>query len=140
MTATTLPVRVHSGPGRTGRRHSRRSVLKSGGSRFHPSCQNWRMTESPGGSVPEVLSLKLTACRQRGIERLDVHTHNQSPVPRPVLQQLADEYLAVTAGPATSRIAQLKYLLRDAIRAFERENEAAALTSSAGSGAWPGQG
>jgi hypothetical protein len=82
------------------------------------------MTESPGGSVPEVLSLELTACRQRGIERLDVRTHNQSPVPRPVLQQLADEYLAVTGGHATSRIAQLKYLLRDAIRAFERENEA----------------
>ena len=82
------------------------------------------MTESPGGSVPEVLSLELTACRQRGIERLDVRTHNQSPVPRPALQQLADEYLAVTGGHATSRFAQLKYLLRDAIRAFERENEA----------------
>ena len=56
------------------------------------------MTESPGGSVPEVLSLELTACRQRGIERLDVRTHNQSQVPRPALQQLADEYLAVTGG------------------------------------------
>jgi hypothetical protein len=82
------------------------------------------MTESPGSSLPEVLSLELTACRQRGIERLDVRTHNQSPVPRPVLQKLADEYLAVTGGHTANRIAQLKYLLRDAIAAFETENEA----------------
>ena len=124
MTAASLPVRVLPGAGRTGRRHRRRYGWESAGSRFHPSCQNWRMTESPGGSVPEVLSLELTACRQRGIERLDVRTHNQSPVPRPVLQQLADEYLAVSGGHATSRVAQLKYLLRDAIAAFESENEA----------------
>ena len=124
MTAAGLHVRVLPRAGRTGRRHRRRYGLESAGSRFHPSCQNWRMTESPGGSLPEVLSLELTACRQRGIERLDVHTHNQSPVPRPVLQQLADEYLVVTGGHATSRIAQLKYLLRDAIAAFESENEA----------------
>ena len=124
MTAASLPVRVLPRAGRTGRRHRRRYGLESAGSRFHPSCQNWRMTESPGGSVPEVLSLELTACRQRGIERLDVHTHNQSPVPRPVLQQLADEYLAVSGRHASSRVAQLKYLLRDAIAAFESENEA----------------
>lgn len=124
MTAASLPVRVLPRAGRTGRRHRRRYGWESAGSRFHPPCQNWRMTESPGGSVPEVLSLELTACRQRGIERLDVHTHNQSPVPRPVLQQLADEYLAVTGRRAASRVAQLKYLLRDAIAAFERENEA----------------
>jgi hypothetical protein len=82
------------------------------------------MTESAGGSLPEVLSLELTACRQRGIERVDVRTHNQSPVPRPVLQQLADEYQSVTGRHTTNRIEQLKYLLRDAIRAFETENEA----------------
>ena len=82
------------------------------------------MTERPGGSLPEVLSLELTACRQRGIERLDVRTHNQSPVPRPALQQLADEYQSATGRHTTNRIEQLKYLLRDAIRAFETENEA----------------
>ncbi|HEY1002034.1 MAG TPA: hypothetical protein VGD83_20580, partial [Streptosporangiaceae bacterium] len=81
------------------------------------------MTERPGGSLPAVLSLELTACRQRGIERLDVRTHNQNPVPRPELQRLADEYQSVTGRPAPGRIAQLKYLLRDAISAFETESE-----------------
>jgi len=82
------------------------------------------MTESPGGSLPEMLSLELTACRQRGIERLDVRTHNQSPVPRPALQQLADEYQSVTGRRTTNRIEQLKYLLRDTIHAFGTENVA----------------
>jgi hypothetical protein len=82
------------------------------------------MTESPSGSLPEVLSLELTVCRQRGIERLDVRTHNQSPVPRPALQQLAGEYQSATGRYTTNRIEQLKYLLRDAIRAFETENKA----------------
>jgi len=124
MKAASLPVRVLRGTRKTGRRPRRRSAPKSGGSRLPPSCQNWRMTERSGGSLPAVLSLELTACRQRGIERLDVRTHNQSPVPRPELQRLADEYLAATGGNTTSRIAQLKYLLRDSLAAFERENEA----------------
>src|SRR5262245_48412779 len=109
MTAASLPVRVLRGAGRTGRPHRRRFGSKPGESRLHPSCQNWRMTERPGGSLPAVLSLELTACRQRGIERLDVHTHNQSPVPRPELQRLANEYLAAIGGNTTNRIAQLKY-------------------------------
>jgi hypothetical protein len=123
MTAVSLPARMHHGPGRTGRRHARRSRLKSAGSRLHPTCQNWRMTARPPGSQAEALSLELAACRKRGIERLDVDTHNQSPVPRPGLQRLADEYQSVTGGHTTNRVAQLKYLLRDAIAAFEVENE-----------------
>jgi hypothetical protein len=82
------------------------------------------MTARPPGSQPEALWLELAACRKRGIERLDIDTHNQSPVPRPGLQRLADEYQSVTGGHTTNRIAQLKYLLRDAIAAFEAENEA----------------
>jgi hypothetical protein len=82
------------------------------------------MTARPLGSQPEALSLELAACRTRGIERLDLDTHNQSPVPRPGLQRLADEYQSVTESHTTNRIAQLKYLLRDAIPAFEAENEA----------------
>lgn len=124
MPTVSLPVRMHPGPGRTGRRHARRSRLKSVGPRLYPSCQNWRMTARPPGSQPEALSLELAACRKRGIERPDVDTHNQNPVPRPGLQRLADEYQSVTGGHTTNRIAQLKYLLRDAMDAFEAENEA----------------
>src|SRR5690242_9338278 len=119
MTAASLPVRVLRGAGRTARRHRRRFGSKPGGSRSHPSCQNWRMTARPSGSPAEALSLELAACRKRGIERLDVDTHNQNPVQRPELQRLADEYLAVTGHHTTNRIAQLKYLLRDATTAFE---------------------
>ena len=122
MTAVSLPVRVHRGLGRTSRLPARRTRLKSAGPRLHPSCQNWLMR--PPGSQPEVLSLELAACRKRGIERLDVNTHNQSPVPRPGLQRLADEYQSVTGGHTTSQVAQLKYMLRDAVAAFEAENEA----------------
>lgn len=124
MTAVTLPPRVHARPGRAGRQRARRSGLKSAGPRLRPSCQNWRMTARPPGSQPEALSLELAACRKRGIDRLDIDTHNQRPVPRPGLQRLADEYQSVTVGHAANAIAQLKYLLRDAIAAFEAENEA----------------
>lgn len=124
MTAVSLPVRLRPEPGRTGCRHARRSGLKSVGPRSHTSCQNWRMTARPSGSQPEALSLELAACRTRGIERLDLDTHNQSPVPRAGLQRLADEYQSITGGHTTNRIAQLKYLLRDAIAAFGAENEA----------------
>jgi hypothetical protein len=124
MTAANLPVRMHSGSGGTGRRHARRFRPKSVSPRSYPSCQNWRMTARPPGNQPEALSLELAACRKRGIERLDLDTHNQSPVQRPGLQRLADEYQSVTGGHTTNRIAQLKYLLRDAIASFEAENEA----------------
>ena len=111
-------------PGRRRPRHIRRSGLNSVGSPLRPSCQNWRMTASPRRSPAEDLSLELAACRKRGIERLDVASHNQSPVHRPELQRLADEYMAATERRAPSRIAQLKYLFRDAITAFEAENDA----------------
>jgi hypothetical protein len=124
MTAVLLLARMHPGAERTHRWHARTYRLKSAGPRLRPSCQNWRMTARPLGSQPEALSRELAACRKRGIERLDIDTHNQSPVLRPELQRLADEYQSVTGGRATSRIAGLKYLLRDAIAAFEVENEA----------------
>jgi hypothetical protein len=124
MTDLRLPVRKRPGPGRTGRQPGRRHRPKPAGSRLHLPCQNWRMAAHPPGSQAEVLSLELAACRKRGIERLDVQTHNQSPILRPGLQRLADEYQTATGGHTTSPIAQLKYLLRDAITAFAAENEA----------------
>lgn len=81
------------------------------------------MAERPGNDVAEVLSEELAACRKRGIERLDVLSHNQHPVLVPELERLAAEYAAATRSPVHGRIPQLKYLLRDAAAAFREENE-----------------
>lgn len=81
------------------------------------------MAERPGSELTAVLSEELTACRKRGIERLDVRTHNQQPVPAPELDRLATEYATAVRSPLHGRIPQLMYLLRDAIAAFRVENE-----------------
>ena len=81
------------------------------------------MAERPGNNVAEVLSEELAACRKRGIERIDVLSHNQHRVPAPELERLAAEYAAATRSPVHGRIPQLKYLLRDAAAAFREENE-----------------
>jgi hypothetical protein len=104
-------------------RHLRWSGWNVAGSRWHPACQNWRMAERPGNNVAEVLSEELAACRKRGIERIDVLSHNQHPVPAPKLERLAAEYAAATRSPVHGRIPQLKYLLWDAAAAFREENE-----------------
>ena len=78
-----------------------------------------------GGDLVTAISRELTACRKRGIERLDVLSHNQAPVLTPQLQRLAGEYLMATGRRVHGgRIAQLKYLLHDAITAFAAEDEA----------------
>ena len=89
----------------------------------HRSCQTYRMTEGPEGDVVAAISAELTSCRKRGIERLDLRTHNQAPVPTPQLQRLASEYLTATGRHVQGRTAQIKYLLRDAISAFADEDE-----------------
>jgi hypothetical protein len=71
----------------------------------------------------EAISLELAACRQRGIERLDIGSHNQTPVQIPVLQRLASGYVMARQFHAHGRIQQLKQLFRDAIKAFSIENE-----------------
>ena len=87
------------------------------------SCQTYRMTDGPEGDIVAAMSAELTACRNRGIERLELRTHNQAPVPTPQLQRLASEYLTATERRASDRIGQIKYLLRDAITAFADEDE-----------------
>jgi hypothetical protein len=82
------------------------------------------MTEGPEGDVVARISAELASCRKRGIERIDVHTHNQAPVPTSQLERLASEYLTATGRRVQGRIAQIKYLLRDAIGAFEDEADA----------------
>ena len=113
------------------RGHLERSGLNSVGSRLHRSCETYRMAATPEGNLTTVLSLELAACRMRGIERLDVRTHNQVPVPAPELQRLASEYLTAKRRHVSGRIAQLKYLFRDATTAFAAENEADARLVSA---------
>jgi hypothetical protein len=79
--------------------------------------------DDPDDGLIAAIRDELAACRQRGIERLDLSSHNQSPVPTPVLQGLANEYIAVRQLRVHGRISQLKYLFRDAIKAFATENE-----------------
>lgn len=81
------------------------------------------MTEGADGHVVVDISVELTNCRKRGIERLDLRTHNQAPVPAPQLERLASEYLTATGRRVQGRIAQIKYMLRDAISAFAVEDE-----------------
>ena len=89
------------------------------------------MAERPGSDLAAVLFDELAACRKRGIERLDVSTHNQQPLVAPKLQELAANYAAAARGPAHGRIPQLKYLLRDAVAAFGEEDETDAQLVSA---------
>jgi hypothetical protein len=91
---------------------------------LYRSWQNCRVTGEPDDSLTAAIADELTACRQRGIERLDVGSHNQSPVQAPVLERLASEYVTIRQVRAVTRIPQLKYLFRDAIKAFAAENEA----------------
>ena len=78
------------------------------------------MTEGPDGDLATVVSAELAACRKRGIDRIDVRSHNQSPVPTPELQRLADEYLGRSVK---GRVVQIKHLLRDALTVFAAESE-----------------
>lgn len=94
-------------------------------------CKNWWMAEPSGSDLAAGLFEELAACRKRGIERLDVSTHNQQPVVAPRLEELAANYAAGTRGPAHGRISQLKYLLRDATAAFGEEDETDAQLVSA---------
>jgi len=85
------------------------------------------MADETGDGAVETIALELAACRQRGIERLDVSSHNQTAVQIPLLQRLASEYVMVRQLHAHGRIQQLKFLFRDAIKAFAVENEGDAL-------------
>jgi hypothetical protein len=85
------------------------------------------VADEPDDGAVEAIVLELAACRQRGIERLDVSSHNQTAVQIPVLQGLASEYVMVRQLHAHGRIQQLKFLFRDAIKGFAVENEGDAL-------------
>jgi hypothetical protein len=75
------------------------------------------------GDLATVISAELAACRKRGIDRIDVRSHNQVPVPTPELQRLAGEYLLAIGHSVKDRVAQIKHLLRDALTVFAAESE-----------------
>jgi hypothetical protein len=87
------------------------------------ACHTIPMTEGPGGDLATVVSAELASCRKRGIDRIDVKSHNQVPVPAPELQRLANEYLLAIGRSVKDRVAQIKYLLRDALTPFAVESE-----------------
>jgi hypothetical protein len=76
-----------------------------------------------GSDLAAALFKELNACRNRGIERIDVRSHNQQPLALPELDRLAADYVASSRRPVHGRIPQLKYLLRDAVTAFREEDE-----------------
>ena len=88
------------------------------------ACHTIPMTEGPDGDPATVVSAELAACRKRGIDRIDVQSHNQVPVPTPELQRMADAYLLAIGRSVKGRIAQIKHLLRDGLTAFAAESKA----------------
>jgi hypothetical protein len=81
------------------------------------------MSDLPGRKQPPALSVQLADARKRGIERLDVESHNQHRLEVPGLDELAARYAAATRSRLRDRVPRLKYLLRDAIGAFSEEDE-----------------
>lgn len=111
-------------PARNSRaRNPRPSGRNLAGSQWLLPCNNWRMARPLGSDLAAALFKELTACRNRGIERIDVSSHNQQPLPLPELDRLAADYAASSRRPMHGRIPQLKYLLRDAVTAFREEDE-----------------
>jgi hypothetical protein len=81
------------------------------------------MSEPSARNLTGQLSDELAAARNRGIERLDISSHNQQPLEIPGLDELAALYTEATRSRLHGRIPQLKYLLRDALASFGEENE-----------------
>src|ERR1700679_1764145 len=124
MTAAVTLARVPRGrgrgPGRPRRpprlmrdRNCRRLRRNFSAPPAHRSCDNWQMSDLPGRKQPPALSVQLADARKRGIERLDVESHNQHRLEVPGLDELAARYAAATRSRLRDRVPRLKYLLRD---------------------------
>ena len=93
----------------------------------HKPCQTSQVAGKADESIAAVVTRELVVCRLRGIERLDLDTHNQKPKPTPQLDALANEYMVGAGRQGQGRVAKLKSLLRDATEAFavtDREDSA----------------
>jgi hypothetical protein len=79
-------------------------------------------TDRDSTDLVRQLADELADCRQRGIERLDLRTHNQVPVNVPGLERLAREYAARRQLSAIGRGGQIKRLIWDALVAMRGHN------------------
>ena len=79
-------------------------------------------TDGDSTDLVRQLANELADCRQRGIERLDLRTHNQVPVKVPGLERLAREYAVRRQLPAIGRGGQIKRLIWDALVAMRGHN------------------
>ena len=61
----------------------------------------------------------------RGLELLDLRTHNQSPVRADALHELAKRYTEAVQAWTPGRVGQIKTLLRDAVDAFSSQGQEA---------------
>lgn len=68
---------------------------------------------------------ELNKVRERGLENLDLHTHQQPPKVVPELERLAREYAAGQGRLPYGRANEVRVLLRDGLRAYaERVDQA----------------
>jgi hypothetical protein len=68
------------------------------------------------------LIAELRRCRRRGIDQLDLDTHNQRPIAALELERLAADYAISRGMERRGRTPEIKLLLRDGLAAWEDEN------------------
>jgi hypothetical protein len=119
-----LPRRLREqGHGRNRGRASWQSADHAGARSAAYSCHTCRVPENePTPDRVKRLVQELGECRQRGLERLDVDSHNQHPVSLTELEPLAREYAAATRSTLRGRIPQIKKLLRDCLDGMEHDD------------------
>ncbi len=71
------------------------------------------------------LGRELSLCRQRGLDDLDAHLHNQPSVPAPELERLARLYCEAKELSAYGRAAQIRVLIQDGLTAYGERGNAA---------------
>src|SRR5687768_4884651 len=74
--------------------------------------------EMPEDELIAALVNELTAARRRGLDGLDLDTHQYDPVKTPQLEALARAY---ANDAVASRIALIRDVLRDALAAWDRQ-------------------
>jgi hypothetical protein len=73
---------------------------------------------APEADLVKQLAEELIRCRQRGLERIEIGTWNQSPVETPQLGRLAHQYCQAQGLTLHGRIASISRLLREGLDAY----------------------
>jgi hypothetical protein len=87
------------------------------------ACQTWEVFPRNDAPLDVRIARELADCRVRGLDRLDISTRNQQPVPAAELERLAIAYVAAQPVPTRGRIPQIKLLLRAAAAELMKSNE-----------------